>query len=544
MTLNTFHFLRPLRVIVWLMLMAVHASACSSDQEQNDHDENTALQEIRQPAVEFYPDLPWVNVSRPIVLDDLRGKVVILDFWTYGCINCIHVLADLKKLEEKYGENLAVIGVHTPKFKNEENIETLRNIIVRYGIDHPVVHDVGSVLGSIYGMRAWPTQVMIDPEGYILGGVTGENHYELFDELISELIVEHRDIMEPTPLPLALEKEKFATSLLAAPGKITATDDRVAISDTLHHRIILTDQNGKIQAIYGGTGAGMVDGDAESARFHSPQGLAFSKNGLFVADTGNHVIRYIDLLSGQVQTVAGTGKIERHRYGEFDALSVGLASPWGLAYHGTSLYVAMAGSHQIWRYDATEGNISSWAGSGREGIRDGHIKTATFSQPSGLSIIDDWLYVADSEDSAVRRIHLHKQQVETLVGTGLFDFGDRDGAFKQAQLQHVLGVAALNSSTILIVDTYNHKLKSLDLRNEVITSIAGDGKPGSTITHSGNIRLNEPGGLTVHGQQVLIADTNNHRILAYDLETMQTRVWALTPSDSRDRQARSSSDTE
>ena len=514
------------------MLLSIYASACSSDREQKAKENKAVEQEIKQAATEFDPDLPWLNVSRPLVLDDLSGKIVILDFWTYGCINCIHVLADLKKLEEKYGDHLAVIGVHTPKFENEENIETLRNIIVRYGINHPVVHDVGSVLGSIYGMRAWPTQIMIDPEGFILGGVTGEDHYELFDKLISELIEEHHDIMDPSPLPLALEKDKFATSLLAAPGKIAASGNHVAISDTLHHRIILADHNGKIQAIYGGTDAGLEDGDAESARFNSPQGLAFSDRGLFVADTGNHVIRYIDLVNGQVQTIAGTGEIERHRYGEFNALSVGLASPWGLAFRESMLYVAMAGSHQIWRYDAAKGSITPWAGSGREGIRDGPVRIATFSQPSGLSIDGDWLFVADSEDSAVRRIHLGEERVETLVGTGLFDFGDRDGPFDQAQLQHVLGVVALNPSEVLIVDTYNHRLKSLDLEKGVITSIAGDGRPGKMISNTGAAQLNEPGGLVMLGQQVLIADTNNHRILAYDLNTKQTEEWMLTPAES------------
>ena len=536
MTRQNFSPLNLLTLLAWLLL-CIHVSACSSDNEQQAKDnaaEQTeqAEQKSKRAASEFDPELPWLNVSRPLVLDDLRGKIVILDFWTYGCINCIHVLADLKKLEEKYGDYLAVIGVHTPKFKNEENIETVRNIIVRYDINHPVVHDVKTILGSIYGMRAWPTQVMIDPEGYVLGSVAGENHYDLFNKLISELIEKHHDIMDPSPLPLALEKEKFASSLLAAPGKIAVSDNHVAISDTLHHRIILADHHGQIQAIYGGTDAGLKNGDAESARFHSPQGLAFTDQGLFVADTGNHVIRYINLANGQVQTVAGTGEIERHRSGKFDALSVGLASPWGLAFQERMLYIAMAGSHQIWRYDAVKGIITPWAGSGREGILDGPVKMATFSQPSGLAITGDWLYVADSEDSAIRRIHLGSERVETLIGTGLFDFGDRDGAFDQAKLQHVLGIAALNASELLIVDTYNHKLKLLDLEKGVITSIAGDGRPGKMISHTGVSQLNEPGGLTILDQKILIADTNNHRILSYDLITRQTREWKLTSTRS------------
>lgn len=522
MTLHTILLRSILPIVICFLLLTLQNISYSSD----------SLKKPKPAAIEFDHNLPWLNVSRPLVFDDLKGKVVILDFWTYGCINCIHVLADLKKLEEKYGNNLAIIGVHTPKFTNEENLETLRNIIVRYDIHHPVVNDIGSTLGRTYGMRAWPTQVLIDPEGFVLGRIAGENHYKLFDKLIDELIKKHHDILDESPLPLALEKDKFAQSLLAAPGKIAVSDKYVAISDTLHHRIILTDHNGKIQTIYGGIDAGHENGDAKSARFHSPQGLAFSNQGLFVADTGNHLIRYINLANKQVQTVAGTGEIERYRHGENDAMSVGLASPWGLAFRETMLYIAMAGSHQIWRYDASKGTIMPWAGTGREGIKDGPVKKATFSQPGGLSIIGDWLFVADSEASAVRRIHLTKEHVETLIGTGLFDFGDKDGAFVQAQLQHVLGIAALTQSKILIVDTYNHKLKSLDLKKNIIESLAGNGQPGRLASKTDKIQLNEPGGLAILNEKVLIADTNNHRILAFDPGTQKIQEWKLLPADS------------
>lgn len=245
------------------------------------------------------------------------------------------------------------------------------------------------------------------------------------------------------------------------------------------------------------------------------------------------MIRYINLTSGQVQTVAGTGKIERYRHGQYEALSVGLASPWGLAFRGTMLYIAMAGSHQIWRYDASKGTIIPWAGSGREGINDGHLKKATFSQPSGLSLNKNWLYVADSEASAIRRIDLIEEHVETIVGTGLFDFGDNDGPFAQAQLQHVLGIAVIDNSEIIIADTYNHKLKLLDLKKGSVKSLAGNGKPGQSISKKNGVQFNEPGGLAILDQKVLIADTNNHRILTFDLNTQQIKEWLLKPVKSK-----------
>ncbi|MEG7521993.1 MAG: redoxin domain-containing protein [Chromatiales bacterium] len=469
-----------------------------------------------------------MNVSRPLTLDDLHGKVVILDFWTYGCINCIHVLADLKRLEEKFGHQLLVIGVHTPKFDNEKNLETLRNIVVRYGIDHPVVNDVTFMLGAHYGMRAWPTRVLIDPTGTVLGNIIGEGKYDLFDETISQLLKEHKPILDATSIPLKLERERLASSILAAPGKIAASDRYVAISDTLHHRILLVNHEGIILRIFGGMDAGNRDGPASTSRFDSPQGLVFGKKGLYVADTGNHLIRYIDLETSTVSTIAGNGKLKRYRSGEFDALHIGLASPWGLTLKENHLYIAMAGSHQIWRYDTQSGKLISYAGSGREGIDDGDLMSATFSQPSGLTISDDWLYVADAEDSAVRRIQLTEGSVETVAGTGLFDFGDRDGDLELAKLQHVLGIAAYGADRLFIADTYNHKLKLIDLVERRIGTTLGNGNPGRASGDSSAFQLNEPGGLVRLGEKILIADTNNHRIVAFDVDSGQASEWKLT----------------
>lgn len=479
------------------------------------------------PAIEFDPALPWLNVSRPLTLADLKGKVVILDFWTYGCINCIHVLEDLKRLKHKYGDQIAIIGVHTPKFDNEKNIETLRRIVFRYDVDHPVVNDVKSRLGRLYGMRAWPTQYVIDPEGGVLGKVVGEDNYEIFDSTIKKLLKKHASIIDKTPLPVALEKEKLEASLLAAPGKIAVSDRHVAISDTLHHRIILASRSGKIEKIIGGKSSGFVNGAYTSARFKSPQGLAFSDSGLYVADTGNHSIRFIDLEAEKVSTVAGNGKNEVHRGREYSAIKIGLRSPWGLALKESQLYIAMAGIHQIWRLNLKKKTIGPYAGSGREGISDGSLKRSSFSQPSGLSFIGELLYVADAEDSALRRIDTGKQQVETLAGTGLFDFGDRDGPLNKAELQHVLGVAVLDRKRIFIADTYNHKLKLVDLTKGTITTVAGTGKPGKGDGLALSSALNEPGGIAVLDGKILIADTNNNRIMQYDLKSRRLSEWKL-----------------
>lgn len=504
-------------------IFSIAGSAATTDSSAKQRGEHDSL----TPAIEFDADLPWLNVSRALTLSDLEGKVVILDFWTYGCINCIHVLEDFRKLEQKYGNKLAVIGVHTPKFDNERNLETLRRIVVRYGIEHPVVNDVDLILGKQYGMRAWPTQFVIDPEGFVLGMVEGENHYELFVEVIDSLLEKHATKLNDKPLPISLEKSKLATSLLAAPGKIAVANNRVAISDTLHNRIIIADTTGSILQIIGGTASGFKDGAAAEARFYSPQGLAFSELGLYVADTGNHSIRYIDLQKGLVTTVAGNGKNEIHRGKVFNATEIGLRSPWALTWKEGKLYIAMAGIHQIWMLEPDANRITAWAGSGRESIDDGALSRAGFSQPSGLSLSGDKLFIADAEDSAVRLIDLQEEQVQTLVGTGLFDFGDKDGTFETAQLQHVLGIASIDPKLIYIADTYNHKLKLLDLMKREVTTVAGTGNPGKGTGKALTSALNEPGGLAVLGNRILIADTNNNRIMQYDPAQKTLEEWPL-----------------
>lgn len=484
---------------------------------------------LNRPDFEFDKSLPWLNVSAPLTLQGLKGKVVILDFWTYGCINCIHVLPDLKRLEEKHHPYLVVIGVHSPKFDREKNIGALRNILFRYGIDHPVVNDVEFSIGRHYGMRAWPTQVVLDPTGHPLGQVTGEGNYELLDKAVSKLIQEFKKDLDSKPLALDLERKRLEKSLLAAPGKIAVSARRVAISDTLHHRIIVTDHKGNVETVIGGPVAGNADGDPKHARFSSPQGLVFGDGMLYIADTGNHLIRHIDLEQHKVSTIAGNGKPELSRFGEFDALATGLRSPWGLAIVGKDLYIAMAGNHQVWRLDLTAGKIALYAGSGQEGMKDGDLLSARFSQPSGLSIQDVWLYVADAEDSAVRRIDMKNRRVETLIGTGLFDFGDRDGPYDEALLQHVLGVAAVDDKRVAIADTYNSKIKLLHIDSQRIETLSG----GTDLSQRSGA-LNEPGGLALLGSTLLIADTNNHRIMTYDLKRKTLTEWKLHMPDDPD----------
>ncbi len=482
------------------------------------------------PALAFPEGLEWLNVERPLTAGDLAGKIVILDFWTYGCINCVHVIEELRQLEDRFGNKIAVVGVHSPKFDNEKNLETLRNTVVRLDRRHPIVNDPDWLLMERYRVRAWPTLALFTPDGRWLGRVTGEGNAQRLTRAIVKIEELYREKIDERPLPISLEKARFADSMLAAPGKIAVSSDgsQVAISDTLHHRIIVADADGQVIRTFGSGAPGLKDAAADEAQLNAPQGLVFGEDGiLLVADAGNHAVRHLDLGSGRVTTLAGTGRVGLLEQGEYDARHLDLRSPWDLALKGSDLYIAMAGNHQIWLLGLDDGRIRPYAGSRREGIDTGPLDQASFSQPSGLARSGEDLFVADAEASAIRRIRMNEGEVENLVGKGLFEFGDRDGDLDDVQLQHASGVALLDADRLLIADTYNHKIKLLDLKDGRVTTLLGTGDPGGRLGAIAETQLNEPGGVAVSNGRILVADTNNHRILELDLEAGTVRQFLL-----------------
>lgn len=483
------------------------------------------------PAPEFPDGLPWLNVSGPLTLQALRGKVVVLDFWTYGCINCLHVAEELKELERRFGDRLAVISVHTPKFENERNLAALRRNVLRYGLRHPVLQDEDYLLMKAYGAPAWPTLAVIDPAGRYVARLVGEGNLDRLTRIVEYLIEQHAGILDETPLPLALVAEPDSTSRLAGPGKVAADAQWVAISDTLQHRIVVADTRGRVRFVYGNGEPGFVDGPAGEARFNAPQGLAIAAGRIYVADAGNHAVRLVDLEAARVSTLAGTGRIGRgpRVAGEGVGTGLDLRSPWDLALDGAHLYIAAAGSHQVLRLDLTDGRLSVFAGSGREGLGDGPAADATFAQPSGLALAGRSLFVADAEASAVRRIDLATGAVTTVTGTGLFDYGDRDGTLADARLQHPAGIVALGSEMLLVADTYNHKLRRIDLGRATVTTVAGGAGPGAGTGEGAP--FNEPSGLAVLGDTVLVADTHNDRLVSVDPASGSVAEWPLSWPD-------------
>jgi DNA-binding beta-propeller fold protein YncE len=475
----------------------------------------------------------WLNTDKPLSIAALKGKIVLLDFWTYGCINCIHIIPDLKKLEAKYANQLVVIGVHSAKFQNEKETENIRRIILRYEIEHPVYNDSEYAVWQSYGVRAWPTQVLIDPAGYVVGGVSGEGNYEVIDQSIAKLITDFRSKGElnEEPLKLVLERAKVGELPLAFPGKIVADakTDRLFIADSNHNRIVVTKLDGTLVDTIGTGDSGAADGAFDKATFYRPQGIALNGDSLYVADTENHLIRRVDLKSRSVETIAGTGQQSHEYFKTGPGRSVALSSPWDLQLVDRVLYIAMAGPHQIWTLDLDKNEVATFAGSGREARLDGAVLEAGFAQPSGIATDGKKLYVADSESNIIREIDFAGRSVKTLVGGDLFEFGDVDGSGDDVRLQHPLGLVTFGDK-LLIADTYNHKIKELDPKQEKVRTLLGTGKPGQSDGPTPSFY--EPGGLTLANGNLYIADTNNHAIRVVDLKTKRAstlRINGLTP---------------
>jgi thiol-disulfide isomerase/thioredoxin len=520
---SNYYFIHPLRV-AWIVLLAtILFLAYSVNSKTTKGFAMSAQEKVRVRAPELTGGRGWLNTDKPLTLAALKGKVVLLDFWTYGCINCIHIIPDLKRLEQKYANQLVVIGVHSAKFENEKDTENIRRIILRYEIEHPVYNDAEYKVWQSYGVRAWPTQVLIDPAGYVIGAVSGEGNYELIDQVVAKAVAEFRKRGElnEEPLKLVLERAKVGDLPLAFPGKILADakGDRLFIADSNHNRLVVTKLDGTFLETIGTGAAGAADGAFAKASFYRPQGMALDGDNLYVADTENHLIRRVDLRSKTVETVAGTGQQSREYFREGPARTIALSSPWDLQLVGRQLYITMAGTHQIWKLDLEKQEVSTFAGSGREAREDGALREAGFAQPSGITSDGKKLYIADSESNIIRAIDIASGQVETIVGGDLFDFGDVDGSGDRVRLQHPLGVVAFEDK-ILIADTYNHKVKQLDPKTRTVKTFLGTGKPGQS---DGEVpSFYEPGGLSIANGTLYIADTNNHAARTVDLKTKNT----------------------
>ncbi len=500
--------------------------------------DNPFPQRVRAP--DFPDNAQWINTPSAIRPAQLRGKLVLIDFWTLGCINCMHVIPELKKLERRWPNEIIVIGVHSGKFDSEKEDEAIAQAIKRLGIEHPVLNDASFEVWNSFEVRAWPTLILIDPQGDAIWGKSGEASFEDINEVIRQAVAYYKKKgeLDIQPRPALAKSVERDASRLRYPGKVLADDkaQRLFIADSGNDRVLITDFDGKVSEVIGGAvspsgrSAEMaVDGPYSSATFNNPQGMALSGDFLFVADAGNHLIRKIDLNNRTVSTVAGTGKQNRTPLSpekRYPPLKTALNSPWALFVRGEEMYIAMAGPHQIWTMRIEGDAISVFAGNGAEDIVDGarlgarpyEPGASSFAQPSGLTGDDANLYVADPEGSSIRAVPFDQRgKVRTVLGTSklaqarLFTFGDVDGPADVAKLQHPLDVS-FKDGFIYVADAYNDKVKIVDAKTGSARTLFGKrGQEGDAES------LDEPSGVSIAGDKLFIADTNRHAIKVYDL---------------------------
>ncbi|MBX6748623.1 MAG: redoxin domain-containing protein [Micromonosporaceae bacterium] len=458
----------------------------------------------------------WLNTGgRSYSITDFRGRIVLLDFWTFCCINCLHVLDELRPLEERYHDVLDVIGVHSPKFEHERDPAALAAAVQRYGVTHPVLDDPDLRTWDQYAAKAWPTLCVVDPEGYVVASMAGEGHADGLARLIEELVREHtargtlrRGDGSYVPAPEPGTDLRFPAKAIVGPA------GELLVADAAHHSIAVLDGLEIVARRIGSGRRGRADGPAETAEFSEPNGLcrlpadvaATVGYDLVVADTVNHLLRGVRLDTGEVSTVAGTGRPWRGTV-DFDAhpaLDVDLSSPWDVVWYDGRVIVAMAGIHQLWWFDPVRSTAGVYAGTTVEALRDGPLEQVFMAQPSGLSVSADGstLWIADSESSALR--YVRDGQMGTAIGQGLFDFGHMDGKGGEALLQHPLGVAALADGTVLIADTYNGAVRRYDPATDLVSTVATG--------------LAEPSGITVLPDGgLVVVESAAHRLVPLSL---------------------------
>lgn len=489
------------------------------------------------PAPEFPPNLDWINTDNPLTMQGLQGKIVIFDFWTYGCINCIHMIPVFEQIEEKYAEEVAIIGIHSAKFENEGQTDNLRQIVQRYDIHHPVINDNQFQVWQTYGAQAWPTIAIVDPRGNVVVRESGEIPFEAFDNYLSGM-VEYYDsidenIIDRTPLEITLEGAGDPGTPLLFPGKVLAdeSNNRLFIADSNHNRIVIVDlSTNTVTDIIGSARRGFDDGSFEEATFDKLQGMSLNGDLLYIADVNNHAIRVANLSERTVETVVGNGVMGRggFRFGMSvdNPLEVSIRSPWDVEFGDNGwLHIAMAGTHQLFVYEPEFDLLYPSVGNGREAnLNDVSLGDSELAQPSGLFYAGDGkLYFADSESSTIRLADFQNDLVTVVAGTtdnSLFDYGDIDGELGINRLQHALGVQGVPNGDLYIVDTYNSSIKVIRAGETAIETVYGLGGLGGYTDGTADVaEFDEPGGLTYADGKLYIADTNNHAIRVIDLET-------------------------
>lgn len=471
----------------------------------------------RVAAPELSSALEWVNTDEAPSLASLRGRVVLLNFWTFDSVSCLNVLPDIRFLENKYHDGLSVVGIHTPKYPYQRSGAPVLKAVNRNHIRHPVANDPGYATWQAYGVQAWPTLALIDAQGQLAALLPGEGRRDEADAMIGHLLDEaaKQDLRVYESQVSSVRPEPRQP--LRFPTRLLVTDSSLWVADTGHNRILECNHDGRIVRQFGSGNPGFWDGTNLDAGFSAPHGIAIARDSIFVADTGNHALRRVRLLDGEVKTVAGTGALGHdipHEYVE--PTKIAMSAPTDVTVVGDIIYMAVSGQNQIWQYNLNTNKLVALAGSGKLAFEDGSGVAASFAQPVSLSAIGQQLIVVDAAASAIRALRLLDNRVSTLIGKGLYEFGDAPGKPDAARMQNPLAACVDARGLVFIADSYNGKIKALNLRTTELRTL--------NLPYT----LQEPAGIALGGNALWVANTNAHEVVRVDLGSGQIKRLTIT----------------
>jgi DNA-binding beta-propeller fold protein YncE len=465
---------------------------------------------LNQPAPELQDGLEWINCA-PTTLLAQRGYVVVVVFWSAGSAYSHNLLEEVSQLRVKYAGALQVIAVHVPKFEAERDPKFVRKACSKLGIGVRVAHDSGFISWQHYGIAAWPTAVVVDPQGIVRQFVVGDRQREALETVIAKMIADEGiPVIEGKAAPLRDSEPQMPLSF---PNGICVSDRLLYVTDSGHHAVLECTREGRVLRRFGGGTADFIDGAGSAAAFRYPRGLALGRDVVYVADTGNHALRRIRLLDGDVMTVIGSGQSGQPTEGAIAAVrSVSLNQPWSVAVSDDRVYVALAGCNQIWAYDRAQNRLEHVAGSGALALLDGDGRESAFAHPAGLSLVHSLLYVVDAAASAVRSVQTASGKVQTLMGQGLFEFGDAVGTRVDARLQYPLAVVKdPDTAHLWVLDSYNNAIRKLKLGGGEVTRFELSSK------------LQCPSAMAASSGALWIANTNAHEVLHVDTSSGAVR---------------------
>ena len=480
-----------------------------------------------------------INLSKPLSNSLLKDKIIVLDFWNYSCVSCIEGIEKIKKLQERFGNKVLFIGVHSSRFQNEKRQLAVKKSVIKHDITYPVINDDDLKLFNHFEVDAFPTAILISPKGKIYKKYRG--NAEVAKHLkkdIKKLISKNKFSLNRSPAPLRLAKYDTLGNILSFPSKIIYVKEftygvhkklpALFISNSAQNNIIVSALSGKIIAKIGSGEEMLHDGDFSTASFKMPQGLEFYDNKLYVADTANHAIRMIDFNSKKVSTLIGNGqKGEILKFsGKKSAQNIQLNYPSDVELRKKELIIANLGSNQILSYNIVDNNLSIIAGNGQNKTQDGKYPNNSLSKPADIAIHDSKIYFLDSASSTLRYIDKNNN-VTTLIGDSNEIRGFKDGKLGEAMLQNPLGLD-VDETGIYIADSFNHAIRKYSFKNKRLNTLTG-GTVGVDIGSQKHSKFDEPSSIFATPSSFFIVDSNNNRIIETDRQKLSSKIIDIIP---------------